>query len=251
MNHSPIAPRAMLQKALVFALIAICGGQSHRAPAADAAARPDFSGVWLPNSKASGRWPTQLPFTPAMVTARKNWNEKYGPVDLTLDDEHISCMAYTLPDIMTTITQYPFEIISTPSRIMLITEVYGQVRRIPLDAAPPGDVLPSHTGTSRGRWEGSQLVIETTHILPLNEGTRRPTSAALRMVERMSLEEGGPTGKQLVNEVTIHDPLVYSEPIVVRMVYKWARGVEVGEYICEQDIWDQHLDGNVSKIPWR
>jgi hypothetical protein len=25
----------------------------------------------------------------------------------------------------------------------------------------------------------------------------------------------------------------------------------VGEYICEQDLWDQHRDGNASKIPWR
>jgi hypothetical protein len=45
--------------------------------------------------------------------------------------------------------------------------------------------------------------------------------------------------------------MVYREPISVRMVYKWAKDVEVGEYICEQDVWDQHRDGNNSRIPWR
>jgi hypothetical protein len=35
------------------------------------------------------------------------------------------------------------------------------------------------------------------------------------------------------------------------MVYKWAEGVEVGEYVCNQDLWDAHVDGTSSKIPWR
>jgi len=248
----PVTRRAALRRALLLTLAVACGYQAPPVSGSETEGqRPDFSGVWLPNSKESGRWPAQPPFTPAMAAARASWAETYTPIDLTRDDEHISCVPYTLPYIMTTITQYPFEIVSTPSRILLLTEVYGQVRRIHLDGAEPGDLLPSRTGFSRGRWEGSQLVVETTHILPLHEGNRYPTSPALRMVERFSLQEGGPTGKQLINEITFHDPAVYGEPVVVRMAYKWARDVEVGEYICEQDVWDQHLDGNVSKIPWR
>jgi hypothetical protein len=52
-------------------------------------------------------------------------------------------------------------------------------------------------------------------------------------------------------EVTVHDPLVYSEPVVVQMVYKAAADVQLGEYICGQDLWDQHRDGSSSRIPWR
>jgi hypothetical protein len=70
-------------------------------------------------------------------------------------------------------------------------------------------------------------------------------------VERFSLVEDGQSGKRLHVEVTVHDPLVYSEPIVVHMVYKAAPDVELGEYICGQDLWDQHRDGNSSRIPWR
>jgi hypothetical protein len=215
------------------------------------APKPDFSGVWLPNSKETGRWPAQPPFTPAMTAARARWNAAYSPIDLTRDDEYISCMPYLLPQIVSTFTQYPFEIVATPQQILVLTEVFGQVRRIHMNAAPPGDRLPTHTGYSRGHWEGAQLVVETTHILPQHEGSRFPSSPSMRMVERLSLQEGGPTGKQLIDEVTVIDPTVYSEPVKFRMVYKWARGVEVAEYICEQDLWDQHRDGNASTIPWR
>src|SRR4051794_34616680 len=119
--------------------------------------------------------------------------------------------------MMTTITQYPFEIVSTPRRIYLFTEVYSQTRRIDIDGAPVSpETLPSRLGVSRGHWEGAQLVVETTNILPENEGSRFPGSPALRVVERMSLTQGGEFGKELTNEVTIHDPLVYQQAITIK-----------------------------------
>jgi hypothetical protein len=218
-----------------------------------AAATPDFSGVWLPNSKESGRWPEQRPFTPAMEKLRAQWTKDTAPIDFTRDDDHTSCLPYTLPYLTTTITQYPFEIVATPRRMYVFTEVYGQVRRIDMNDAPVSpETLPSRVGVSRGHWEGSQLVVETTHILPENEGSRFPGSPALRVVERFSLSENTEPGKQLIDEITIRDPLVYQQPITIRMVYKPAApGVTVDEYICNQDIWDQHVDGSSSKIPWR
>ena len=71
------------------------------------------------------------------------------------------------------------------------------------------------------------------------------------MEERFNLLEDGPSGKRMQVEVKVIDPLVYREPVVVRMVYKSAADVELGEYICGQDLWDQHLSGNSSRIPWR
>jgi hypothetical protein len=216
-----------------------------------ARADADISGVWLPISKESGRWPDERPFTPAMQARRAQWQKTNAPIDMTRDDDHVSCLPYTLPYMMTTITQYPFEIVATPERIHLFTEVFGQVRRIELTGSPPDDVLPSRTGVSYGHWEGAQLVIETRGILAENEGSRFPSSPALRVQERISVREGTAAGRQLINEVTVIDPFVYEKPITIRMVYKSAPDVQVGEYICEQDLWDQHLDGNRSKIPWR
>jgi hypothetical protein len=233
-------------------VIALMGAHHAVHAAAPATARPDLSGVWFPDAKASGRWPTERPFTPATLAAREKWTKEHTPIDMTRDDENLSCIPYTLPYVMTTITQYPFEIMATPQRVYLFTEVFGQVRRIDLQSRQHGDQLPSRMGQSHGRWEGSELVVESTRILPLHMGHRYPSSPAQRVVERFSLSEDAQSGRQLRVEVTIHDPPVYSEPIVMRMVYKAAPpGVEVGEYICGQDLWDQHRDGSSSRIPWR
>lgn len=235
-----------LQKILLGLTLAATAGT---VMAADAP-KPDFSGVWLPIAKDSGRWPSQLPLTPAATAARQRWNEAYNPIDVTRDDEYLSCTPYKLPQIISAITQYPFEVVQTPQLLLIHAEVYGQIRRVYMNGAPAGDRLPTHTGYSLGHWEGAQLVVETTHILPQHEGSRFPTSPAMRIVERFSLQGSGQS-RLLIDEVTVTDPVMYKEPFSFRMIYKTVAGVEVGEYICEQDIWDQHRDGNASRIPWR
>jgi hypothetical protein len=239
----------MKRRVLLLGLALIGVARMSLALAADMA-KPDLSGVWFPDARASGRWPAERPFTPALAAAREDWNKTYTPIDLTRDDENTSCIAYTLPYVMTTITQYPFEIVATPRHIYQFTEVFGQVRRIDLEGAGRGDQLPSRMGISTGHWEGNVLVVETTHLLPLHVGHRFPSSPAQRMVERFSVEGQG-SSRTLHVEVKVIDPLVYQEPIVVRMVYKSAPDVELGEYICGQDLWDQHRDRSTSKIPWR
>lgn len=230
-------------------LLHACGARDQ--PAQDAGL-PDFSGVWFPDAKASGRWPTDRPFTPAMLAAREQWMKEHAPIDPVRDDENLSCIPYTLPYVMTTITQYPFEIVATPQRIWLFTEVFGQVRRIDLAPRAQEEQLPSRMGISHARREGNELVVETTHILPLHVGHRFPGSPAQRIVERFRLAEDPQAGRRMEVDVTVHDPPVYTGPVTVRMVYKAAPpGVEVGEYICGQDLWDQHRDGSSSRIPWR
>lgn len=242
----------MTRAALWLVMALVCAGPMFPVQGAEKPRpRPDFSGVWFPDAKASGRWPTERPFTPAMAAAREQWNKTYTPIDLTRDDENTSCIPYTLPYVMTTITQYPFEILATPARIYQFTEVFGQVRRIELQGAETGDQLPSRMGISHGHWEGNELVVETTHLLPLHVGHRFPSSPMQRMVERFSLDDRGKAGRVLHVEVRVIDPLVYKEPVVVRMLYKDAPAVELGEYICGQDLWDQHRDGSASRIPWR
>lgn len=245
---------ALLACAGLFAILFTRGDQMSAAASAESVLpRPDLSGVWAPNAKASAHWPQERPYTKAMADAREQWATMSSPVDLTVDDDHESCLPYTLPYMITTTTTYPFEMLVTPHRVYMYREIYGQFRRIDMDGTPVSpDTLPSRTGVSRGHWEGPQLVVETTHILPENEGSRFPSSPALRVLERISLERGGDGGKQLIDEVTVDDPLVYEKPIVLRMVYKSEpKDVQIGEYMCEQDLWEQHVTGGTTKLPWR
>lgn len=250
-RNAPWTALALLAVPLAFAAVLAIPPSVAAESQQQAVSTPDLSGVWLPDSRASARWPDPRPYTQAMLDLRAQWAKDTAPIDLTRDDDYISCIPYRLPYLLTTITQYPYEIVATPQRVYVFTEVFGQVRRIDIGAPTVSDTQPTRTGKSHARWEGSQLVIETTNILPDSEGGRYPSSPALRVVERLSIEQGE-NGRRLVNEITIHDPPVYTEPVTIRMVFKEApEGVEVGEYICPQDIWDQHLDGSSSRIPWR
>src|SRR5262249_59127476 len=59
------------------------------------------------------------------------------------------------------------QIVQPPGSFMFLSEAIHDARIIPLDGRPP---LPQNIrrwlGDSRGRWEGSTLVVETTNYSP-------------------------------------------------------------------------------------
>ena len=228
------------------------------APAAHAghpAVVRDMAGVWLPDGRHSERLPRDLPYTPEARKAAEEYQRRYGPVDPTVDDANASCIPEPFPYGMRLIAQYPFELLFTPDRVTVFFEVFGGIRRIYLDERhAPLDALPTAMGRSVGRWEGDTLVIETTRVR--KDGAGRfsgdpPVSLARRFVERISLGTDADGRKQLRNEITIRDPAVFTAPVTLHMLYKWSPEIEVGEYLCQQDIWDQNVQGSPSSVPWR
>jgi hypothetical protein len=222
--------------------------------AAHPAVAREMAGVWLPDSKRSDRVP-KLPLRPEAQESREKWLAEYGPVDARVDDTNASCIAESMPWPARLIAQYPFEVLFTPERVTIFYEVFGSLRRIPL-AVPRNtfDALPSAMGTSTGKWEGDTLVVETQAIR--RDGAGRPTgdapiSNARRIIERYSMGRDEAGNKQLRNEMTLIDPLVLTAPVKFTMRYKWSPDIFVGEYLCQQDIWDQNLQGSPSTVPWR
>jgi hypothetical protein len=227
------------------------------APALSAAHPPvarEMAGVWLPDSKRSER-PPRLPLRLEAAESREKWLAEYGPVDPTVDDTNASCIAEAMPWPVRLIAQYPFEVLFTPDRVTVFHEVFGSLRRIPIGTARNTfDTLPSAMGTSIGRWEGDTLVVETRNIR--REGMGKPSgdapaSNSRRIVERWTMGKDEAGNKQLRNELTIIDPVVLTEPVKYAMRYKWSPDISVGEYLCQQDIWDQNLLGSPSSVPWR
>jgi hypothetical protein len=225
------------------------------APTSEPAVAREMAGVWLPDSRRSGRLPQEWPLRPEATAARDSYRAEYGPVDPTVDDASASCIPETLPYHVRLIAQYPFEVLFTPGRMTIFFEIYGSVRRIPIGApAPVLEALPSAMGRSRGHWEGDTLVVETTNLRRDGAGLPQrdpPVSNARRMVERWSMGSDENGQKQLRNQITIHDPVVLTQPVTINMFYKWSPDIEVGEYLCQQDIWDQNLQGSPSTVPWR
>jgi hypothetical protein len=117
-------------------------------------------------------------------------------------------------------------------------ELHQQVRRVHLDRdAHPARLFPQRNGHSIGRWDGSTLVVDTVGIKAITFGSV-PHSDRVHVVERIRADDGGAT---LVNEVTITDPVMYSEPVVVRQVYRAApAGTRMLEYECTEGMWIEH-----------
>ena len=60
----------------------------------------------------------------------------------------------------------------------------------------------------------------------------------MHVVERIRAIDAGAA---LVNEVTITDPVMYSDPVVVRQYYKAAPpGTRMLEYECTEGMWIDH-----------
>jgi hypothetical protein len=223
-------------------------------PAAHPPVAREMAGVWLPDSKRSDR-PPSWPLRPEAAASREAWLAEYGPVDTTIDDTNASCIAEPMPWPVRLIAQYPFEVLFTHDRVTVFHEVFGSLRRIPIGpASNTFDTLPTAMGTSNGHWEGDTLVVETRNIR--REGAGKPTgqapaSNARRIIERWSMGRDEDGNKQLRNQLTIIDPLVLTASVTYTMRYKWSPDISVGEYLCQQDIWDQNLQGSPSSVPWR
>ena len=249
---------SLVHKAKKSALGSACVlllGASASAWADPATVAREMSGVWLPDGRRSERAPAQLPLRPEALEVQRKYRETYGPVDPTIDDANASCIPESMPYQVRLIAQYPFEILFTPGRMTQFFEIYGSVRRIPIDApAPVFETLPTAMGTSSGKWDGDTFVIETTRLRRESPGLPSgdpPISSARRIVERWSIGKDEEGRKQLRNDIRIEDPVVFTGPVSFRMLYKWSPDIEVGEYLCQQDIWDQNVQGNPSTVPWR
>ena len=213
----------------LVALAALSGCGKSDAPADDAStAMPaDIAGVWLPDASRAEPWPSQLPLT----AAGRSSFESFNPAD---HDPTAFCMPLGTPRNMLQ-TEYPLEIVQTPNRVMFVLQpnlANAEVRRIPLDgSALPEAPDPSWFGTSRGRWEGATLIVETIGLRPdaLVSGNGLRHSEELRVIERFSVVDDPRHGRTLVDEIELRDPKVYEQPLKTRRYFSWAPQAELRE----------------------
>lgn len=127
-----------------------------------------------------------LTLTPKAQEFARNWKRED---DLTLDRV---CLP---PSIIYAIQgPFPFEIYQTKDLIAFKYEYYDAIRLIFMDGRPHPDAKANHTkmGFSTGRWEGDELVVETSHIAAstiTNNGLDH--GDGIRMVERYRLDDNG------------------------------------------------------------
>ena len=160
------------------------------------------------------------PMTPAGEAALAAWD----PVDNSL----LGCDSKAMPLIM--ITPIPLDFVRQGDDILMRFEEFDAQRIIHMsdNAVPPEE----HTqfGFSRGRWEGTTLVVETDRIQADYmdmDGARH--SDQISLVERFIPNEDH---SRLDYRITITDPVHYSEPFELTRYFVWRPEIRVHPYEC-------------------
>jgi hypothetical protein len=187
--------------------------------------RPDFSGLWLPNSAGqgvSGRYgvdpAAQRQFDPAVTPEeRPSFRPSAAariasmtPTELELSKSSVNCMPRGVPAIWLQ-NPYGTQLVHKPGLLVQLFEVLNNFRVINTDGRPlPEYPEPLFHGNSSARWEGDTLVVESvafderTYIMP--NGWFH--SDELRVTERYSR----PSMNYLIVQVTVEDPQVLTKP---------------------------------------
>ncbi len=137
------------------------------------------------------------------------------------------------------------QVFQAPGYVVLLAEMVHDVRVVPVDGRPhlpPG--IRQWLGDSRGRWEGSTLVVETTNFTdkiasfsPMAFDRERGgfgslalgTGESLRLVERFTRVDAD----TLQYEFTIDDPVTFTRPLTARLPMQRS-DLPLYEYACHE-----------------
>ena len=133
-----------------------------------------------------------------------------------------------------------FEIVQVPGYVVILMEMIHDVRIIPLDGRP--HVSPSvrqWLGDSRGHWEGTTLVVDTTNFpdAPIAAFTASALykwlpQTNLHLVERFTRVDADTIDYQF----TVDDPSTFTRPWTVMQSMRTMRGM-LYEYSCHEGNW--------------
>jgi len=175
-----------------------------------------------------GRIPALTPEAQRKVDARAR-REAASPADAPEDrwlTERCILFGATVPMLPEPYNNN-YAIIQTPGYVIIRVEMNHDTRVIPLDArAPLAPSMQQWIGDSRGRWEGSTLVVETRN-LKFNEKSRFGvgylnglSDENLRVVERFTRTDPD----TITYQATIEDRTVFTRPWTVELSLDRTRG---------------------------
>jgi len=216
------------------------------ASTATAAEHPDFTGVWgtyrEPGQSGFGRAaPEELALRPE---AQRKVDAYQALVAPTGDTPGGWCLGTGMPGSMLGSGGYPMEMVQHEGVILIVYEAHAEVRHIYITDTPVAeeDLFPDRNGYSVGRWEGDKLVVETTHLKEAVDQRRYPHSDQAKIREEYELITNDDGSKVLVAEMTMTDPVFYTEPVEAEKKWSFLPDVRLLPYECNEPTWEDHLE---------
>jgi hypothetical protein len=219
------------------------------APAPKARARkPDLSGVWVADGEplppeagpavegsdlrfarygvnvAADIPPDQFPIQPWAAELFQQRLAGGGK-----DDPIAHCKPTGLP--LLNAVPVPFKLVQMPDLVVILYEENQVFRQIFLDGRKPvEDPVPQALGYSTGRWEGRDLVVDTSGFSDRHwlDAMGHPLTERLRLTERFRRPDAG----HLEIETTIDDPGAYTKPFTYTLKLTLQPDDDLLEYFC-------------------
>ncbi len=185
----------------------------------------------------------RIPWRPGAREAHDRERARYGvgPFHSHTDtDTGERCITDGLPNLAP-LQPYNMnlQILQTPGRVVMLHEMYHELRVVPLDGRPLTGVA-QWTGEARGRWEGDTLVVETVNFVDKPDAywssPWRKARSTLRLVERFT--RVGPASIDYT--FTLEDPEVFarawtaSAPLTTDQASRGVTAGQIWEYACHE-----------------
>jgi hypothetical protein len=215
--------------------------------------RPDFTGVWEsrvpPSGRLGGPALTSLrPDAPPLATFVDVGRNMKEPLPMTpwaaelkkqrmsrnsMDNPDAHCLPMGFMQLHT--HSQPRKIVHTKDVMVIAYEANYGLRWVFTDGRklPDNDPQPFWYGYSVGRWEGDDLVVETSGLrdggwLDVN-GT--PFTDQARITERFRRVNYG----RVEIDVTVEDQKAYTKPFTMRVNWRLYPDGELIEFICNEN----------------
>ena len=183
----------------------------------------------------------RIPYLPWARVRREEVQKSH----LTPNQAQVDSRNRGWPDGVPRISYYsvnPFQIVQADGAVLMLYEAQHEFRYIPLDGRPQVDSgVKLWMGSSRGRWEGTTLVVEVTSM---NDRVRFSVSGDFASDEVKVTERWNWVDRDTIqHSATFEDPKVFSRPFTVAKTLKRnaSKGFEIMEYAGVEGEKDAHL----------
>jgi hypothetical protein len=213
---------------------------------------PDLSGVWAVFQTVTPSGLRAMADPPMSKQGRELVETFRNQFNLEGMEPNAYCVEPGMPTVMYGVGNQPIEIVQSPKRVTIISEVGMQYRRIFVDGRKhPQNYPNTRNGHSVGRWEGDTFVVETTLIeewlMPrwAHTGNARTVerfslkkSTDIKLVARGNYNDPGRLGEYvLVDELTMYDAAIYDTPPSITVYYRKLPEEEFLEHNCAEGLW--------------
>jgi len=178
----------------------------------------------------------KIPYSEAGRKLAREGDARLGysdPESRPLPDRCVATGGRTGPPMINGLYNNHYQIVQTPTHVLIHTEMISHARIIPLalEHNPATAAIQPLFGDSIAHYDGDALVIETTNFNAYHSWQDHPAylSRGAKVTERFSrIAED-----RLLYGFTVEDPVFYAQPWKGEIAY-WNDGERIYEYACHE-----------------